>query len=155
GSDNEEFRVAAVVDRVNTTWEALMGTTFACVQCHTHTYDPFRHEEYYEFMAFFNNTRDEDAVNEYPLLREYLPQDSIKLNNLKSWLEQNASKEQKKEIVTFLKTGQPAYNSFQCDKLVNSAINLSMWLAFRNNAVSRLPDVKLDNKTRLMYRYHT
>ena len=41
GTDNEEFRTAAVMDRVNTTWQALMGTTFACVQCHSHPYDPF------------------------------------------------------------------------------------------------------------------
>ena len=41
GTDNEEFRTAAVIDRVNTTWQALMGTTFACVQCHSHPYDPF------------------------------------------------------------------------------------------------------------------
>ncbi|MCK7555835.1 DUF1549 domain-containing protein [Chitinophaga sedimenti] len=52
GTDNEEYRTAAVMDRVNTTWETLMGTTFACVQCHSHPYDPFRHEEYYQFMAF-------------------------------------------------------------------------------------------------------
>jgi hypothetical protein len=67
GTDNEEFRTAAVLDRVNTTWEALMGTTFSCVQCHSHPYDPFRHEEYYKFMAFFNNTRDEDTFDDYPL----------------------------------------------------------------------------------------
>ncbi|MGK0139881.1 MAG: mono/diheme cytochrome c family protein, partial [Algoriphagus sp.] len=56
GTSNEEYRVAAVVDRVNTTWEATMGTTFACIQCHSHPYDPFTHEEYYKFMGFFNNT---------------------------------------------------------------------------------------------------
>ena len=28
-----------------------MGTTFACVQCHGHPYDPFRHREYYRFFA--------------------------------------------------------------------------------------------------------
>lgn len=28
GTDNEEFRTAAVIDRVNTTWESLMSTTF-------------------------------------------------------------------------------------------------------------------------------
>ncbi len=52
GTDNEEFRTAAVMDRVNTTWEVLMGTTFACVQCHSHPYDPFTHDEYYKFLAF-------------------------------------------------------------------------------------------------------
>ena len=35
GTDNEEFRKAAVMDRVSTTWESLMGTTFSCVQCHS------------------------------------------------------------------------------------------------------------------------
>jgi hypothetical protein len=71
GTDNEEFRTAAVMDRVSSTWEGLMGTTFACVQCHSHPYDPFKHDEYYKFMAFFNNTRDEDTQADYPLLRHY------------------------------------------------------------------------------------
>ncbi|MEP6584646.1 MAG: DUF1549 domain-containing protein, partial [Ginsengibacter sp.] len=71
GTDNEEFRTSAVLDRVNTTWQALMGTTFGCVQCHSHPYDPFRHEDYYKFMAFFNDTRDEDTYDDYPLLRNY------------------------------------------------------------------------------------
>lgn len=52
GIDNEEFRTAAVLDRVNTTWQALMGTTFSCVQCHAHPYDPFKHDDYYKFLAF-------------------------------------------------------------------------------------------------------
>src|SRR5262249_16974761 len=34
GTDDEEFRVAALVDRVNTTMQVWMGTTFACAQCH-------------------------------------------------------------------------------------------------------------------------
>src|SRR4029077_2139162 len=79
GTDNEEFRTAAVLDRVNTTWQALMGTTFGCVQCHSHPYDPFRHEDYYKFMAFFNDSRDEDTFDDYPLLREYKPDDSLKV----------------------------------------------------------------------------
>ena len=68
GTDNEEFRVASVIDRVNTTWEVWMGTTMACVQCHSHPYDPFRHEEYFTFYAFFNNTEDHDTPNEFPTL---------------------------------------------------------------------------------------
>jgi hypothetical protein len=78
-TDNEEFRTAAVLDRVNATWEGLMGTSFACVQCHSHPYDPFRQEEYYQFMAFFNNTRDEDTYDDYPLIREFHETDSAKL----------------------------------------------------------------------------
>ena len=69
GTDDEEFRVLAVMDRVSTTWEALQGVTFGCVQCHSHPYDDFQHEDYYSFMAFFNNTADADVGEELPKLR--------------------------------------------------------------------------------------
>lgn len=65
GTDDEEFRIAAVIDRVNTTWSIAQGTSFGCVQCHSHPYDPIRHEEYFTFMAFYNNTADNDD-NDYP-----------------------------------------------------------------------------------------
>lgn len=60
GTDNEEFRSAAVVDRVNTTMDAWMGLTMACAQCHTHKYDPITQTEYFQFYAFFNQTADAD-----------------------------------------------------------------------------------------------
>lgn len=71
GTDDEEFRVAAVIDRVNTTFEVWQGTTFGCVQCHSHPYDPFRQVDYYRVYAFFNNTEDADRFDEYPVLRTY------------------------------------------------------------------------------------
>jgi hypothetical protein len=58
GVDPEEYRVAAVIDRVNTTATVWLGTTLGCCQCHSHKYDPFKQKEYYEFMAFFNSTAD-------------------------------------------------------------------------------------------------
>ena len=39
GTQDEEFRNAAIVDRANTTMSVWMGTSFACAQCHTHKYD--------------------------------------------------------------------------------------------------------------------
>ncbi len=69
GTDDEEFRVAAVIDRINTTWTVWHGLTFGCVQCHSHPYDPFRNQEYYSFMAFFNNTADHDLGNEFPTMK--------------------------------------------------------------------------------------
>lgn len=66
GTSDEEFRTVAVMDRVNTTWQAWHGTTFACVQCHSHPYDAFRHDEYFKFLAFFNNTQDGDTNEDYP-----------------------------------------------------------------------------------------
>ncbi|MCP5538222.1 MAG: PSD1 domain-containing protein [Akkermansiaceae bacterium] len=66
GTDDEEFRVAAVIDRVNTTWTATQGLTFGCIQCHAHPYEPIPHSDYYRFYAFFNSTEDADLDNDTP-----------------------------------------------------------------------------------------
>ncbi len=55
GIDLEQFRVEAVVDRVNTTGTAFLGLSIGCAQCHDHKYDPISQREYYSFYAFFNN----------------------------------------------------------------------------------------------------
>lgn len=68
GTDDEEFRTAAVVDRITTTWQVFGGLTFGCVQCHSHPYDPIEHEEFYRFLAVFNSTRDYDLDEETPRL---------------------------------------------------------------------------------------
>jgi hypothetical protein len=56
GSIPEETRINQVIDRVNTTATVWMGTTLACAQCHDHKYDPFTQRDYYQLLAFFNNT---------------------------------------------------------------------------------------------------
>src|SRR3546814_9344977 len=56
GTNDEEFRVSAVVERVGTTFAVWEGTTMARAQCHSHTYDPTTHEAFYQFMAIFNTT---------------------------------------------------------------------------------------------------
>ncbi|WP_158222510.1 PSD1 and planctomycete cytochrome C domain-containing protein [Rhodopirellula sp. MGV] len=66
GTDDETFRTEAVMDRVNTTWQTWMGLSFGCVQCHSHPYDPIEHDEYYQFLAFFNNSVDSDLGNDAP-----------------------------------------------------------------------------------------
>ena len=67
GTDDEEFRAAAVKDRVDTTWQVWLGLTMGCAKCHTHKYDPITNEEYYQFYAFFNQTADNDLPGEEPV----------------------------------------------------------------------------------------
>ena len=62
GTDQEEFRVKAVVDRVNTTGTVWLGLTVGCAQCHTHKYDQITHREYYGLFAFFNNGDEADTT---------------------------------------------------------------------------------------------
>ena len=79
GTDDEQFRVEAVMDRVNTTMLAWQGLTFGCVQCHSHPFEPIGHNEYYNLLAFFNNSADCDLGNEAPNLRVPLSEDDYDL----------------------------------------------------------------------------
>ncbi len=62
GSDPEQFRHEAVVDRVNTTGAVWLGLTVGCAQCHTHKFDPITDREYYQLAAFFNSGTDVNNV---------------------------------------------------------------------------------------------
>ena len=154
GTDNEEFRTAAVLERVNTTWQTIMGTSFSCVQCHGHPYDPFKHEDYYKFLAFFNNSRDEDTYDEYPVYRHYDITQKAKLIGLENWLSKSVSEKEKNEIVLFLKTLQPSHNSLKCDEFVNSELSDTKWLAMRNHSSARLQNVNLTDKKTLILKYN-
>jgi mono/diheme cytochrome c family protein len=66
GVDAEEFRVAAVKDRVDTTVQVWMGLTMGCAKCHSHKYDPITQQDYYRFYALFNQTEDANRGDEAP-----------------------------------------------------------------------------------------
>src|SRR5262249_10324158 len=68
GTDDEEFRVAAVKDRVDTTMQVWMGMTLGCAKCHNHKFDPFTQTEYYQSFAIFNQTADNDQPDESPVI---------------------------------------------------------------------------------------
>ncbi|MEI6714775.1 MAG: PSD1 and planctomycete cytochrome C domain-containing protein [Verrucomicrobiota bacterium] len=68
GTDDEEYRVAAVKDRIATTIQGWMGLTAGCAQCHSHKFDPLTQKEYYQLFALFNQTEDSDKQDEFPRL---------------------------------------------------------------------------------------
>lgn len=55
GTDQEQWRVEAVFDRVETLGTAWLGLTVGCARCHSHKYDAISQREYYQLFAFFNN----------------------------------------------------------------------------------------------------
>ena len=74
GTNDEEFRNVAVVDRVNTTSAAWLGITMDCAQCHTHKYDPITQEDYFRLFAIFNQSQDADRKDESPVLDWFTPE---------------------------------------------------------------------------------
>lgn len=115
GTDDEEWRVAAVKDRVDTTMQVWMGLTMGCAKCHTHKYDPIQQKEYYRFFDLFNQTEDNDRGDEAPLLNVPTPEIQarladfeVKLAALKQRLTGLAAGDERKkleaEIAAFEKT---------------------------------------------------
>ncbi len=82
GTDREEFRVAAVKDRVDTTFEVWMGLTMGCAKCHDHKFDPVKQKEYYSLFAIFNQSADADRPDESPLLAAPTPEIETKIKEI-------------------------------------------------------------------------
>lgn len=52
----EEFQAKNNFDRTENLGTVFLGMSLVCARCHTHKYDPIHQQEYYQLMAFFNNT---------------------------------------------------------------------------------------------------
>ena len=56
GAISQEFQAKNNFDRVETFGTVFLGMSLTCARCHNHKYDPVTQQEYYQLMAFFNNT---------------------------------------------------------------------------------------------------
>ncbi len=153
GTTDEEFRVAALIDRVGTTWEVWQSTTMQCVQCHTHPYDPFLNEEYYKAMAFFNNTRDEDTPGEHPTLRMYKEEDQKKVDAIRTWVKEKSGPEKESEVSLFLKTLEPKFHPHDFDEFINGSLIDNKFLGLRSGGSARVRQINLEGKSSLIMNY--
>ena len=86
GTDDEEFRVAAVKDRMTTSMQVWMGLTAGCAECHSHKFDPLSYTEYYRLAAIFNQTVDRDTNDDAPLLETPTRETALRRDHLRSQL---------------------------------------------------------------------
>lgn len=113
GTKNEEYRIATVMDRVNTSWEVWLGTTMSCVQCHSHPYDPIRHQDYYSSYAFFNQSVDHDHVSEAPYLVTYRQEEERKIQKIDSWLKEVARPQVQGKWTKMLRLREPRIRPYE------------------------------------------
>ncbi|MFO0880883.1 MAG: PSD1 and planctomycete cytochrome C domain-containing protein [Gemmataceae bacterium] len=136
GIDLEQFRVEAVVDRVNTTGAVWLGLTFGCAQCHDHKYDPITQKDYYQLYAFFNNSddpridllspevlrrRQELLARQEQLERTLFQIDRLNLDTLERWigsLSTEARRTLPKRIQTIVALPPNGRNARQIDELM-------------------------------------
>ncbi|MDG1277692.1 MAG: DUF1553 domain-containing protein [Algoriphagus sp.] len=153
GTNDEEFRVAAVLDRVSTTYEVWQSTTMACVQCHSHPYDPIRHEEFYQSTAFFNNSRDEDTHDEEPKLRFYESEDQERLNEIVNWVSENQDDEEADKFKKFLTYQEPKYAAHIAQDFIKSELIDTKWLGMQADGSCYLRDIDTQEADQLLLNY--
>ncbi|MGB6154144.1 MAG: PSD1 and planctomycete cytochrome C domain-containing protein [Pricia sp.] len=141
GTEDEEFRVASVIDRVNTTFSVWQSTTMECVQCHSHPYDPFTHEEYYKAMAFFNNSRDEDTPDESPNIRFYDDGQKQDVERVNAWVEKYGSEEVAEIYSDFLTFNEPKYLAHNAVDFNNGELADTKYLALWDDGSCILKNV--------------
>ena len=64
GIEPEQFRVEAIIDRMDAIGRSFLGLTIACAQCHDHKYDPISQKDYFRLLSFINN--DDEPFIEVP-----------------------------------------------------------------------------------------
>ncbi|ATL48686.1 hypothetical protein COR50_16800 [Chitinophaga caeni] len=155
GTQDEEFRTAAVIDRVNTTMEVFQGMTISCVQCHSHPYDPIRFEDYYKLMAFLNDTRDEDTHMEHPKLRLYDSVGLAEAKKISDWVAKYGTPAQSGNVKEFIKVLEPKIHAHTFDQYINGALLDTKYAGIRNNGSARLPKQHLEGATTMWMNYWT
>lgn len=160
GTENEEFRVAAVIDRVNTTWGILQGTTMECVQCHSHPYDPIRHEDFFKSYAFFNNTSDEDVWSESPQLVSFVEEeDQLKLKAIKDWVKKKTAAEDTAQIAYYthlVRLAEPKIHPHSFEILENGVLTDGPnYLNMEDNGLAKLSGITLNEEDQMLVRYRS
>ncbi|MBN8821757.1 MULTISPECIES: DUF1553 domain-containing protein [unclassified Spirosoma] len=169
GTNDEEFRNMALIDRVSTTWEVWQGTTMACVQCHSHPYDPIRHEEFYKFFAYFNNSQDADLYNEKPKLYTFTPENEQKVKGLMTWIQTLSNNPvvqslhrplnlnlQRQDLLS-----QLGYRKIEAEDFDSTSRHIELYdnqttiMQTTEGAFCSYNDVDLTNVSNIVYRYTT
>lgn len=154
GTSDEEYRTAAVIDRVNTTFDVFQSTTMSCVQCHDHPYDPFVQKEYYQLMSFFNNTRDEDLMDEAPNLRTYSEQNNKRIETILAWILKYGDQKTHAFYKDFFQFLEPKYQAHNVEVLDSDNAYVSgVTLSMRNKGQAVYKNINTNGNRNMYFKY--
>jgi mono/diheme cytochrome c family protein len=111
GIDPEQFRMEAMFDRMSAVGQNILGITVQCAQCHTHKFDPIKHEEYYRMFAFLNDANEasmavyspDQLMKKADIFRQIREIEGTLQHHSSSWEKRMAEWEEK------VKTDQPEW----------------------------------------------
>jgi len=119
GIIEEEFRVAYVVDRVNTMGTAFLAQTLECSRCHDHKYDPFSQKDFYSLFAFFQNIDESGQTSHFTTA---IPVPTLLLS----------TKEQEGQLARLQARCDEAETALQSERQ-KAAVAFQKWLANRGS----------------------
>jgi hypothetical protein len=154
GTEDEEFRVASVMDRVSTTFEVWQSTTIGCVQCHSHPYDPFLQKEYYNIMAFYNNARDEDTPSESPVLKFYNEEQQVDVDKVMDWVATFGNEKTTKAYADFLRLQEPVYHAHSAINFQNGVYDNHAAFNLWDDGSCVLENVYTKNSSYIYFKYN-
>jgi Protein of unknown function (DUF1553)/Protein of unknown function (DUF1549)/Planctomycete cytochrome C len=65
GAQPKEYLAKYAADRVRTLGGAFLGSTLGCAECHSHKYDPWSIEDFYQFSSFFADIKQWGVYADY------------------------------------------------------------------------------------------
>ncbi len=85
GAQPKEYTAKYAADRVRNTSAIFLASTMGCCECHSHKFDPFTHQDFYRFAAFFADVS-EKAVGRQDQTKVPSPEQQTQLQQLETQL---------------------------------------------------------------------
>jgi hypothetical protein len=85
GAQPKEYTAKYAADRVRNTATIFLASTMGCCECHSHKFDPFTHQDFYRFAAFFADVS-EKAVGRQDQTKVPTPEQETQLAELEAKL---------------------------------------------------------------------
>ena len=151
GSDQLEFFVDGVADRVNTIGTSVLGLTMECSKCHDHKYDPILAKDYYQLFSFFNSINEDGLYihgNISPPPSLLLPNENQE-KELKKRQEHSANLE--KKLAEIKDSARPDFDTWKATLTPGTPpalADLTGDFDFNKNLVSKFQPPKKDAKAK-------